>query len=99
MLCGVRGICVRGNFNFRRLVFSGVGISIGLVVTVMGFTAKMPGGWPLLKSVPGKLSFFRGIWSSNATWMARGKNRSATTPEFHMSHVLFLSQSVFSEGL
>ena len=61
MLCGVRGICVREILNLRRLVFSGFGISIGFVVTVMGFTAKMPGVCPLLKSVPGKWSSGRGI--------------------------------------
>ena len=52
---------MRENLNLRRFVFSGVGTSIGFVVTVMGLTAKMPGVCPLLKSVPGKLSCSRGI--------------------------------------
>ena len=48
-----------GNLNFRRLVFSGVGISVGFVLTVTGFAAKMRGAWALSKSVPAKWPFFR----------------------------------------
>ena len=50
---------MRGNLNFRRLAFSGVGISVGFVLTVTGFMAKMRGAWALSKSVPAKWPFFR----------------------------------------
>ena len=94
-LCGARGIRAREIFIFRRLAFSTDGTSMEVAGAVIGFTAKMPGAWPLPKSAPEKLSVSRGMWSSNATWMARGKSRGAATRERQTLDVGFPTQSVF----
>ena len=93
----VRGICVRETWIFRRLAFSINSKSMNCVEEVIGFMAKMPGGWPLPKSAPGKLSVFRGMWSPNATWVASGMYWSATTRERQTLDVGFVIHSGFSE--
>ena len=96
-LCGVRDICVREISIFRRLAFWTDGKSMEVAETVIGFMAKIPGAWPLPKSVSGKLSVSRGPRSSNATWMASGKYRSAATREPLTLDVGFATHSAFSE--
>ena len=97
MLCGVWGIRVREILIFRRLAFWGDGKSAEVAGRVIGFMAKIPGAWPLLKSAPGKLSVSRGMWSSGAMWKASGKYRSAKTREWQTLDVGFPTHSVSPE--